>query len=168
MSAILGSVLFFLIAPGVIAGLLPWWLSRWHIQAPILGFGPIRVVGFLLVVAGIALLVDCFVRFALQGEGTPAPVAPPRRLVVKGAYRYVRNPIYVAVLAIIAGQGLVLGDVVVLAYAVVVWICCHLFVVAYEEPTLRRTFGREYEIYYENVPRWIPGLRPWRTGTSQN
>ena len=101
----------FLLAPGVVVGLVPWWISRWHVHAPFLGFAPFRVFGGLLIAAGIPVLLESFGRFALQGIGTPAPVFPTRRLVVKGFYRYVRNPMYVAVVSLILGQALLLGDI---------------------------------------------------------
>ena len=107
---------------------------------------------------GVPLLLDSFARFALKGLGTPAPVFPTRHLVVSGLYRYVRNPMYLAVVAVIVGQGLLFGDVRVLEYALIPWLAAHLFVLFYEEPTLRRSFGAEYEIYRANVPRWIPCL----------
>ncbi len=160
--AFLGSLAFLLLAPGTVAGLAPWWISRWRMQPPLLGLAASRVAGFLMMAAGVAVLLDSFARFALQGRGTPAPVLPPRRLVVSGLYRHVRNPMYVSVVAAIAGQGLVLGDVRVLGYGALVWLVFHLFVVGYEEPTLRRSFGAEYEKFCANVPRWIPRLRAWR------
>jgi protein-S-isoprenylcysteine O-methyltransferase Ste14 len=118
-------------------------------------------VGGALVVAGAAVLFDSFARFALQGLGTPAPVFPTRHLVITGLYRYVRNPMYVAVVAVIGGQGSLLGNIRVLEYGVLVWLAFHLFVLAYEEPTLRASFGREYEAFCAGVPRWIPRLSPW-------
>lgn len=159
--AILGSAFFLVIAPGSVAGLVPWWISRWRLQAPLLSVAPIRVVGVLLIAAGLPVLLDSFARFALQGLGTPAPMFPTRHLVVTGLYRYVRNPIYVAVVSLIVGQGLFLGHLRVLAYGAVVWLACHVFVRLYEEPTLRSTFGAEYDAFRANVPRWIPRLRPW-------
>jgi protein-S-isoprenylcysteine O-methyltransferase Ste14 len=160
--AFLGSLAFLLLAPGTVAVVVPWWISRWRMQPPLLGLAASRVAGFLLVTAGVAVLLDSFVRFALQGRGTPAPVLPTRRLVVSGLYRHVRNPMYVAVVAVIVGQGLILGDVQVLGYGALLWLVFHLFVVGYEEPTLRRSFGAEYEKFCGNVPRWIPRLRAWR------
>jgi protein-S-isoprenylcysteine O-methyltransferase Ste14 len=126
------------------------------------GFAGLRVLGVALIVAGIPVLLDSFVRFALEGAGTPAPVAPPQRLVVGGLYRYVRNPMYVGVLAVILGQGLLLGDPQLLQYGALVWLSFHLFVVGYEEPALRRKFGAEYGKFCANVRRWTPRLRPWR------
>ncbi len=109
--AVLGTAIFLLLAPGTIAGLVPWWISRWSLRAPFLGFTPIRVVGVVFIAASISVLLESFARFALQGIGTPAPVFPTRHLVVKGFYRYVRNPMYVAVVSLILGQALLLGDI---------------------------------------------------------
>lgn len=160
--ALLGSLAFLLIAPGTVAGLLPWYISGWRMRPPLLGVTASRGVGLALVVAGVAGLVDSFVRFALHGRGTPAPVLPPQHLVVTGLYRHVRNPMYVALICVIAGQGLLLGEARVLGYGVLVWSAVHAFVIAYEEPRLRRTFGAEYEDFLAHVPRWMPRLRPWR------
>jgi protein-S-isoprenylcysteine O-methyltransferase Ste14 len=112
------------------------------------------------VTTGILVLLDSFARFALQGLGTPAPVAPPRRLVATGLYRTVRNPMYVAVVSAIVGQALFFGSLQLLAYGALVAVIVHLFVVAYEEPKLRATFGEEYEVFCADVPRWLPRLRP--------
>lgn len=160
--AVLGSVVFLLIAPGFIAGLVPWWISRWQMQPAFLGMAVFRLAGIALIGLGIPVLLDSFARFALQGRGTPAPILPPEHLVVTGLYRYVRNPMYVGVLMVIAGQGLLLGNAQLFEYGGLVWLGFFLFVIAYEEPTLRRTFGAEYERFCANVRRWLPRLRPWR------
>src|SRR5713226_859600 len=160
--ASLGSVVFFLLAPGLVAGLAPWWISRWHMQPPLLGSSLLRVAGAALIAVGTPALLDSFARFALQGLGTPAPIFPTRHLVVTGLYRHVRNPMYVGVVSVIVGQGLLLGSALVLDYGVLVWLAFSLFVIGYEEPTLRRTFGDEYERFCANIPRWIPRLHPWR------
>ena len=164
LSAMVGTGLFLLLAPGTVAGLVPWWITRWRMQPPLLGFSGFRVIGVLMIAAGIAIVLDSFARFALQGLGTPAPILPTRHLVVSGLYRYVRNPMYVGVLSIILGQGLLLGDGRLFAYGVLLWLGFHVFVVGYEEPTLRRSFGTEYEAFRRNVPRWIPRLSPWHGG----
>jgi len=148
--------------PCVFAGLIPWWMTRWRFLPALLGLEPMRAVGVLLVLAGGPGLVDSFARFALQGLGTPAPIAPTQKLVVSGLYRHVRNPMYVSVLAVVLGQALLFGDWRLLVYGALFWLACHLFVLAYEEPTLQRTFGAEYEAFRANVPRWIPRVRPWR------
>src|SRR5207249_1283755 len=118
-------------------------------------------MGGLLIAAGIPVLVDSFARFALQGLGTPAPVFPTRHLVVTGLYRYVRNPIYVAVVSAILGQALILGDARLVGYGGLVWLLFHLFVLVYEEPVLKASFGTEYELFCAEVPRWIPRHTPW-------
>src|SRR6476659_8516892 len=161
--AILGSALFFVAAPSVLAGLIPWWITRWEFLPPFFDLQATRVVGILLIVAGIPGLVDSFARFALQGLGTPAPIAPTQNLVVTGLYRYVRNPIYIAVVAVILGQAVLMGDWRLIVYGALLWLAFHVFVVAYEEPTLERTFGREYEAFRAAVPRWIPRMTPWRS-----
>jgi protein-S-isoprenylcysteine O-methyltransferase Ste14 len=124
-----------------------------------------RVAGGILVALGTAGLLDSFARFAVQGVGTPAPVFPTRHLVVTGLYRYVRNPMYVAVVSTILGQSLVLGNASLVRYGCLMWLLFHLFVLAYEEPTLMTTFGLEYETFCSEVPRWIPRLIPWRAHT---
>ena len=167
IAAILGSGVFLVIAPGTLAAYVPWMISRWHIAPPLLGFFPFRVIGGLLIAFGLPVLLDSFARFAIQGLGTPAPIAPPQHLVVTGLYRYVRNPMYVAVTSLIFGQGLLLGSVGTLEYGLVVWLGFHSFVLAYEEPTLRDKFGDDYMAFRANVRRWWPRFKPWR-GTEPN
>lgn len=160
--AVLGSLAFLVLAPGTVAGIVPWWISRWQLQPAFLGLAAGRAVGAALVAAAGAVLLDSFARFALRGLGTPAPVLPTRHLVVSGLYRHVRNPMYVAVVSAVLGQGLLLGDARLLAYGAGLWLVFHLFVLGYEEPTLRRGHGSEYERFRANVPRWVPRLKPWR------
>jgi len=161
--AILGSALFFVAAPSAVAGLIPWWITRWEFLPPFFDLQATRVVGILLIVAGLPGLVDSFARFALQGLGTPAPIAPTQNLVVTGLYRYVRNPIYVAVVAVILGQAILFGDWRLMTYGGLMWLAFHAFVLTYEEPVLAQQFGVQYEDFRANVPRWIPRLSPWRT-----
>jgi protein-S-isoprenylcysteine O-methyltransferase Ste14 len=163
-TAAVGSAVFFLLAPGVVVGLIPWLLTRWEAREPLPYWAPVRVLGGLLLLAGLVALVQAFVRFVVEGFGTPAPVAAPERLVVGGAYRYVRNPMYVAVLAAIAGQALLLGRLILLLYAATAWLVVAAFVRLYEEPTLARRFGADYETYRRAVPAWLPRLRPWQPG----
>lgn len=162
VSAVLGSAIFLVIAPGFVAGLAPWWISRWRLGAPFFGLTLLRVGGGLLITLGLIVVLDSFARFALQGLGTPAPVFPTRHLVVTGLYRYVRNPMYVAVVSAILGQGLLFGNVTLLEYGAIVWLLFHLFVLIYEEPTLRASFGPEYKAFCAEVPRWIPRVTPGR------
>jgi len=157
-AAAIGSILFFFLAPGTVAGLIPWWITRWEFGAPGLA---LSLAGGLIVVAGLVGLIACFTRFALEGLGTPAPVAPTKTLVVTGLYRRVRNPMYVAVTAIILGQALMFVSLPLVAYGAVIWLAFQTFVVMYEEPTLRVTYGDPYTAYCAAVPRWIPRLRPW-------
>ena len=156
--------MFFLLAPGVVVGLIPWLLTRWQAREPLPYWTPVRVLGGILLVAGLIALVQAFVRFVVEGLGTPAPVAAPERLVVGGVYRYVRNPMYVAVLAAIIGQALLLGRLGLLLYAGAAWLIVAAFVHWYEEPTLTRRFGADYEAYRRAVPAWLPRLRPWEPG----
>ncbi len=162
MFAILGSIFFLLIAPGTVAGVIPWEISRWRMQSPLLGLPLLRVVGVLFIAVGIPMLLDSFARFALQGLGTPAPVFPTKHLVVTGLYRYVRNPMYVGVVGVVLGQGLRFGEPRILGYGALLWLISHLFVIGYEEPKLRGSFASKYDAYRASVPRWIPRLSAWR------
>jgi protein-S-isoprenylcysteine O-methyltransferase Ste14 len=164
VAAIFGSAIFLVIAPGAVAVYVPWLISRWRVAPPLLGFWPFRIAGPLLIAAGLPVLLDSFARFAIEGLGTPAPVAPPKHLVITGLYRFVRNPMYVSVLMLIFGQGLLFGNVRLLEYGVIVWLGSFAFVVLYEEPALHHKFGPAYEQYRAQVPRWIPRMRPWRRG----
>ena len=168
VSAVLGSALFFLVAPCVLAGLIPWSMTRWEFRPAFFGLEGARSVGVLLILVGLPGLVDSFARFALQGLGTPAPVAPTKNLVVTGLYRHVRNPIYVALVAVILGQAILFGDWHLLTYGALVWLAFHVFVLAYEEPVLAQSFGTQYEEFRANVPRWIPRLTPWRVARPRN
>ena len=159
--AALGSAVFFALAPGVVAGLVPWWLTGWQVRSLPAWWLPLRLAGGVLLVAGTAVLVQAFARFVVEGLGTPAPVAPTRELVVGGLYRYVRNPMYLAVLAAIVGQALALGQLVLLPYAAVVAAAFAAFVHWYEEPTLARQFGDRYQAYRRAVPGWWPRRHPW-------
>ncbi|MDQ2871139.1 MAG: isoprenylcysteine carboxylmethyltransferase family protein [Acidobacteriota bacterium] len=156
----LGTLVFLFVAPGFVAGLVPYWITRWRFGSP--GVPILRTAGALLVVAGVAVLLEAFWRFAVKGLGTPAPILPTRRLVVSGLYRFVRNPMYLAVTAMVLGQAMLFGDVRLLEYGAFVWCAFHAFVLLYEEPTLTAAYPAEYAIFRANVPRWIPRLRPWQ------
>jgi len=153
-----GSVVFLVVAPGVAAGLVPWLVTGWSAHG---WWPPVRVLGTLAIAAGLAVLLWAFVRFVVEGIGTPAPVAPPERLVVGGAYRYVRNPMYLAVAALILGQALLLGQAELLLYAVAFCVAVAAFVHGYEEPVLSRRFGAQYDAYRRAVPAWRPRRTPW-------
>ena len=160
--AALGSAVFFVLAPGCVVGLVPWWLTGWRMRTWAVGGVLLQTAGAVLLVAGLAVLSHSFVRFVVEGRGTPAPVAPPNRLVVRGFYRFVRNPMYVGILAAIVGQALLLAQPVLLAYGAVVWAAFASFVYAYEQPTLRARYGTDYDAYRRAVPAWWPRLRPWQ------
>ena len=150
------TALFFAAAPGVVAGAVPWALTGWRLAGDV----PVglRWVGGAVTSVAAVLLVHSFVRFVVEGSGTPAPSAPTERLVVGGLYRYVRNPMYLAVLSAILGQALLLGQAVLVPYAAVVLAAVASFVHWYEEPTLSERFGPAYDHYRASVPGWIPRL----------
>ena len=162
--AAIGRATFFLLAPGIVAGLVPWWFTGWRFATPLPYWAPFRIVGAVLILAAIAALLGSFARFVVEGIGTPAPVAPPQHLVIGGLYRYVRNPMYVALVTAITGQALLFGRLLLLVYALVVLATTFAFVRVYEEPTLAEKFGAEYDAYRRNVPGWWPRLRPWKAG----
>jgi len=159
--ALLGSFVFFLIAPGMVAGLVPWSITHWEFGPAFLGNEATRVAGAVLIILGLIPLLSSFVRFAWDGLGTPAPIAPPTKLVVTGFYRRVRNPIYVALLILVLGEALLFADERVALWAVLFWLGTFGFVLVYEEPALTEQFGEEYRTYCQNVPRWVPRLRPY-------
>lgn len=164
--AILGSAVFFVIAPFSLTVLVPLWITGWRVQVPFFGLPQLRAIGVLLAIAGAVPLIESFRRFAVEGLGTPAPIAPTQHLIVTGFYRYVRNPMYVGVVAVILGEALIVGDARLLYYAAIVWLGFHIFVLVYEEPTLARTYGAEYETFRANVPRWIPRFTPWKSSAT--
>jgi protein-S-isoprenylcysteine O-methyltransferase Ste14 len=149
-------------------GLIPWLITGWTVPTPLPLAGLPQVLGAVLVIGGLVPAVTAFVEFVKAG-GTPMPIAPTHRLVVSGFNRYVRNPMYVSLLLAILGQALLFASLGLLLYAIVVWALPAAFVRWYEEPTLVRQFGAEYEAYRRAVPAWFPRLRPWspdRPGTS--
>lgn len=152
-----GTAVFLALVPGSVAGLVPWWLTGWRSGSAYPR--PVWATGVVLVTTGAAVLLHAFARFVIEGLGTPAPIAPTDRLVVGGLYRYVRNPMYLAVLAVIIGQALLLARPVLLGYAALVAVAVIAFVHGYEEPTLARRHGTIYEQYRQTVPAWCPRLR---------
>jgi protein-S-isoprenylcysteine O-methyltransferase Ste14 len=159
VTAAAATSLFFALAPGVVAGVIPWMLTGWQVRDAYRL--PIRLIGGILLAASAFAVIHSFARFASEGLGTPAPVAPTERLVVGGLYRYVRNPMYLAVLSAIVGQSLLLGQPVLLFYGAGVAVAFVAFVRLYEEPTLAERYGEDYEAYRRAVPAWRPRLRPW-------
>ena len=153
LPAAVGTSLWFVLVVGLFSVLIPWWLTGWRFGSVPL---PVRVLGGLLLVAGGAAIVHAFARFVVEGLGTPSPVAPPERLVVGGLYRHVRNPMYVATLAVLIGQALLFGSLALLGYAALAALVTWTFVRFYEEPTLAARYGAEYEAYRRAVPGWRP------------
>lgn len=152
----LGSLLFLILAPGMVAGYIPLALLRHGSQ---LETGIFSYLAFPLWLIGAVILLWSFWNFLAQGRGTPAPIDPPKEMVATGFYRYVRNPMYVGVLAIIIGHFLWFKYWNLLIYAVIVFLAFHAFVTYYEEPNLKKRFGASYENYLRQVPRWIPKLK---------
>ena len=155
------SILFFIFAPCMVAGLIPFVLLR---TGPKIETGFIAFSATPLWVTGIAVLVWCFWDFLAKGQGTPAPIDPPKQLVISGLYKYVRNPMYVGVLTVIMGHFLWFGYWWILAYAVALFMAFTLFVVFYEEPHLKSVFGDAYIAYQKGVPRWLPRFRKYSKG----
>lgn len=158
-SAVLGSAAWLLAAPGVVAGVVPWLITRW--QRPVPSWPILDILAVPLCLAGAIVLLHAFIVFAWHGRGTPSPAAPAERLVVRGAYRFVRNPMYLAVLAVVLGQALAFRSGPLLWYLAALIALFGAFVRLYEEPTLRAAYGDDYAAYAAAVPRWIPRLVPW-------
>ena len=162
-AAVIGTAIFLVFVPCVVAGVVPRWISHWEFRLSFLGVELTRFVGSALILAGVSGLVDSFGRFALQGLGTPAPIAPTQHLVVTGLYRYVRNPIYVRSPPSFSARRscLAIGGCSPTARSSASSATC---LSCYEDPTLKKSFGAEYEAFRINVPRWIPRLTAWRGG----
>jgi protein-S-isoprenylcysteine O-methyltransferase Ste14 len=152
----LKSFLFLIVAPGMVAGYIPLGWLRYGTQ---IQTGFFSYVAFPLWLTGVAALLWCFWDFLVKGRGTPAPIDPPKELVISGLYKYVRNPMYVGVLLVIIGHFLWFGFWNLLIYAALVFIAFHSFVTYYEEPNLKNRFGGAYADYLKRVPRWIPRFR---------
>ena len=161
LAPVIGSLLWLVVAPGSVTVLFPWLLSEWAVRPPFFGLNACRWLGWLLILLGVSRLIEAFARFAFYGRGTPAPYMLTERLVITGSYRYVRNPMYIAILSIVLGQALILGQSALLGYVLALWVGFQVFVLLYEEPSLRRRYGQQYENYCTAVRRWWPRARPW-------
>lgn len=152
------SLAWAVLLPGLFAGYLPW---RFFGLAQVrLDFhNPLTLLGLVLIVLGAALLVACIWEFGRSGRGTLSPIDPPRVLVVRGLYRYVRNPMYLSVTTIVLGELILTRSRDLLLYWVIWFAVVNVFVIAYEEPALRRQFGGSYDRYSQAVGRWIPRRR---------
>ena len=159
----LKTLIFTILAPGTVAV----WLPLLIVSSPgargsisLYGF---RYAGLIGIIIGAAIYLWCAWDFTFAGKGTPAPIDPPKQLVVRGLYKYVRNPMYVGVLNLILGQAIWFQSRVLFGYAALVFLLFFAFVVFYEEPTLRKKFGESYVEYCKRVPRWIPRIKTSRT-----
>jgi protein-S-isoprenylcysteine O-methyltransferase Ste14 len=153
------SLFWTMLVPGVVAGYVPWrYLGLRRAQIDL--STPAHALGLLCVVAGAVLLGACIVEFARRGRGTLSPVDPPRQLVVQGLYKYVRNPMYLAVTTILWGEWLLVPSLALALYWLLFFAAANLFVMGYEEPYLRDRFGDSYEAYSRQVGRWIPTFKP--------
>jgi protein-S-isoprenylcysteine O-methyltransferase Ste14 len=152
----LKTLLFTILVPGTVTVLVPYLLLSWDIRFFSLEIGAIRFLGLPPILLGALTYLWCAWDFTFTGRGTPAPIDPPKELVVKGLYRYVRNPMYVGITLILTGEALLFESAVLFLYAGFLLVCAHLFIVFYEEPTLKRLFGASYESYCKSVSRWIP------------
>lgn len=163
MTLFVKNLLFTLVMPGTVAVWVPLLLARAAEPAS----DPRRAVAFALFAAGALLYLWCVWNFASFGGGTPAPIDAPKRLVMRGPYRFVRNPMYVGVLAVVLGQAAYFRTGVLAAYAAAVGLAFHLFVVLYEEPHLGARFGSEYADYLARTGRWLPAKRRGGSGRSR-
>ncbi len=151
----LKTLIFSILVPGTVAGVIPWLLLQGSAGAVLL-IPSIWIVGFLPLLLGVGLYLWCAGAFTFIGKGTPAPIDAPKVLVVEGPYRWVRNPMYIAVFSVVIGEALLFRSFLLVGYALLVAVVVHLFVVFVEEPSLRRQFGASYETYLRTVSRWLP------------
>jgi protein-S-isoprenylcysteine O-methyltransferase Ste14 len=167
-TAAVGSAVFFLAAPGVVAGFVPWLISGWDVRWPMAPFAVVvMALGGAILAVAVVVLVRNFVRFVFEGRGTPSPVLQTERLVVGGDYRFMRNPMYLGVISAILGQAMIFGSLALLVYALAVWAVMATFVRWYEEPLLLNRYGEEYECYRRGVRAWVPRVRPWQADIDQ-
>jgi protein-S-isoprenylcysteine O-methyltransferase Ste14 len=155
----LKTLIFTIVVPGTAAVYIPYLLLSSGLRPLALELGAFRLLGLAPLALGVLIYLWCAWDFTFAGRGTPAPIAPPQTLVVRGLYRFVRNPMYVGVLLVVLGEAIVLESALLLLYGVLLFVIFHLFVLSYEEPALQRQFGMSYEQYRNAIPRWLPNLR---------
>jgi len=151
----LKTLIFSILVPGTVAGIIPWLLLQ-RSGNLVLRIPSVWMIGLLPLLLGVGLYLWCAGAFTFIGKGTPAPIDAPRVLVVQGLYRWVRNPMYIAVLSVVIGEAILFRSILLAEYALVLWGVFHMFVVFVEEPLLRSQFGASYETYFRTVPRWLP------------
>lgn len=158
------TLIFTILVPGMVTVIVPYALvSRYPARLPV-PLGLFRYGGWILILVGAGMYLRCGWDFSIAGRGTPAPIAPPKELVVRGFYRYTRNPMYIGIITVLLGETILTSSLVQFIYSVIVFTFFYLFVVYYEEPNLRRRFGEPYERYFATVPRWLPSFRNRDTG----
>jgi len=157
MALFIKNLIFTIFVPGTVAFYIPYRILKTQLDSFVIQWGFLQYFSIPIFLTGVAIYFWCLWDFAVVGSGTPAPVDPPKHLVVRGLYRYVRNPMYVGVLSIILGWGTLYASNALLYYFVAIWALFHFVVLIYEEPVLRRKFGASYEDYCKDVRRWIPG-----------
>lgn len=151
----LKTLIFTIVVPGTVAGIVPWLLVQGSTGA-VLEVPSVWMLGFVPLVLGVGLYLWCAGAFTFIGKGTPAPIDAPTVLVVQGPYRWVRNPMYIAVLTVVLGEAILFRSFLLVGYALLTWAIVHTFVVTVEEPSLRRQFGASYEAYLRTVSGWVP------------
>ncbi|HEV2235694.1 MAG TPA: isoprenylcysteine carboxylmethyltransferase family protein [Ktedonobacterales bacterium] len=152
----LKTLVFTIVMPGMVGGVIPWLLAQGESGPNLPPPLSVWMLGLVPIALGVVLYLWCAGAFTFIGKGTPAPIDAPVVLVAQGPYRWVRNPMYIAVLAVILGQALVWRSWLLVGYALLFCVVVHTFVVAFEEPSLREQFGESYEAYLRRVPRWLP------------
>jgi protein-S-isoprenylcysteine O-methyltransferase Ste14 len=154
----LKTLLWSIFVPGTLTTLVPYLLLSSGIELVPVELSGFRFIGLIPIALGALLYLWCAWDFTFSGKGTPAPFDPPKEIVVGGLYRHVRNPMYVAALLVLIGEAILFESALILVYAAIVFSVFHLWIIFYEEPTLRRKFGASYEKYCLKVRRWIPGV----------
>jgi protein-S-isoprenylcysteine O-methyltransferase Ste14 len=152
------TLLWSVFVPGTLTILVPYLMLSYSLELFRVRLSIFRFIGLIPIAAGALLYLWCAWDFTFTGKGTPAPFDPPKEIVLRGLYRYVRNPMYVAASLVLIGEAILFESVLILVYAAIVFSFFHLWVIFYEEPTLRRKFGESYEKYCLKVSRWIPGV----------
>jgi protein-S-isoprenylcysteine O-methyltransferase Ste14 len=153
MKPLIKTAIFIVLVPGTLLVVIPCFLVRRHAH---LFPGGWRWTGLAALAAGACIALSCMWDFATLGQGTPAPIDPPRTLVTRGFYRWMRNPMYIGVLLVLVGEAILFASLELIELACLAALCIHLFVILYEEPALKRKFGSAYDNYRQSVPRWIP------------
>jgi protein-S-isoprenylcysteine O-methyltransferase Ste14 len=155
MMRILKTLFFVIIGPGSIVVYIPCFLISYFGLIEFSKIETVQLSGIILFLVGVAIALWCFYNFIFSGKGTPVPIDPPKNLVVCGLYRYMRNPMYLGILLILAGEALFFESYVMCIYAACLFCLFQAFIIGFEEPSLKAKFGKEYEEYCQSVPRWL-------------